>query len=93
MRFEFPVQQIICHIVCPKSLCHSPVRIGLPDRTEKIELVHEPPDLLGIHDDSHVEKPHINAEDTLLVAAEVVCFQDQFKVGPIIRFLFLTVSL
>lgn len=27
MRFEFPVQKIVCYIACPKRFRHSPVRI------------------------------------------------------------------
>ena len=74
------------HIACPKRFRHSPVRIRFPNRTEEIESMHEPTDLLGIHDDSHVKKPHIYAEDTFLIASEIVSFQDQLKIFSVLRF-------
>ena len=36
--------------------------------------MHEASDLLGIHDNSHMEKPHIDTADAFFVTSEKACF-------------------
>ena len=84
VAFKFPVQQIIRYIVCSHGLCHPAIWIGFAYGTKKIVFVHEPADFLGIHHDSHVLQPHMDAANAFLVAPEIVGFQDQGKIRPVL---------
>ena len=77
---ELTVYHVSSDIAGGKSFCHTPVWIRLADRTLETELMHKATDLLHIHDNAHVEKPHVDALGPLVVATEPVGFQYEFKV-------------
>ena len=71
-------------LVCSHGLRHPAIRISFAYGTKEIVLVHEPANFLGLHNDSHVQQPHIDAAHAFLVAPEIVGFQDQGKIRPVL---------
>ena len=84
MCFKLTVQEIRRDIAGPERFGHPPIRIRLAEWAEEIVFPHQSPYLLGIHDDPHVEQSHIDAENALLVAAEIVCRQDQLEICSVL---------
>ena len=73
---KLALHQILRRIVRADRSLHPSVRIGLADRAEQTVFPHEPSDLLYIHPNAGMEKPHMNPTDPFVIAAKAVCRKD-----------------
>ena len=85
MRLEFPVDQILRSAAHSDGSLQSAVGIRLSDGAGELVFPHQAADLLHVHSDTHVQKPHMNAANALCVAPEPVCLQDLFECRPVLR--------
>ncbi len=74
---EYTVDHIGSDVTGRNGLGHAAVWIGFPYRLLQIELLHQLLDLLYVHDDSHVEEPHMDPSGAFVIASEAVSLQDQ----------------
>ena len=67
MRLEFPVDQILRGAAHSDGSLQSAVGIRLSDGAGELVFPHQTADLLHVHSDTHVQKPHMNAANALCV--------------------------
>lgn len=77
---EYTVDHIGGDVAGRDGLGHATVWMSFPYWTFQIELSHQPPDFLHVHDDSHVEEPHMDPSGAFVVAPEAVSLQDQIEI-------------
>ena len=70
------------------SIAYAPVGVCLAYRADEAELLHEPPDLLQVHDHwrIHMEQVHMDALRTFFVASYFAGFKNKCEI-PLILFL------
>ena len=71
MRLEFPVDQILRGAAHSDGSLQSAVGIRLSDGAGELVFPHQTADLLHVHSDTHVQKPHMNAANALCVGIPV----------------------
>lgn len=67
MGLKLTVYQIFRRIVCPDGPLQPAIWICLANGAEEFVFPHEPPDLFGIHPNSDVQQPHMDASNTFVV--------------------------